>query len=158
MANLLIETNLFEGRVNEDESGRTIVKGILQRAGAENQNGRIYPKPILMREAKKYETLIKERRALGELDHPDSSVINLKNVSHNVREIHWDNDDLVGLRLRAAPWRMRSRRDRYRRSSRTARDRFWRHPVIRHNNQQLLEKTYENAQGEGERYAGIFLS
>ena len=96
MANLLIETNLFEGRVNEDESGRTIVKGILQRAGAENQNGRIYPKPILMREAKKYETLIKERRALGELDHPDSSVINLKNVSHNVREIHWDNDDLVG--------------------------------------------------------------
>ena len=96
MNNLLIETRLFEGRVNEDDSGRTIVKGILQRAGAENQNGRIYPKPILMREAKKYETLIKERRALGELDHPDSSVINLKNVSHNVREIHWDNDDLVG--------------------------------------------------------------
>ena len=96
MANLLIETNLFEGKINEDDSGRTIVKGILQRAGAENQNGRIYPKPILMREAKKYETLIKERRALGELDHPDSSVINLKNVSHNVREIHWDNDDLVG--------------------------------------------------------------
>jgi hypothetical protein len=86
----------LEGKVNEDDSGRTIVKGILQRAGAENQNGRIYPKPILMREAKKYEQLIKERRALGELDHPDSSVINLKNVSHNVREIHWDGDDLVG--------------------------------------------------------------
>ena len=49
-----------------------------------------------MREAKKYETLIKERRALGELDHPDSSVINLKNVSHNVREIHWEGNDLVG--------------------------------------------------------------
>ena len=46
--------------------------------------------------AKKYETLIKERRALGELDHPDSSVINLKNVSHNVKEIHWEGDDLVG--------------------------------------------------------------
>jgi len=96
MNKLLIETRLFEGKVNEDDSGRTIVKGILQRAGAENQNGRIYPKPILMREAKKYEQLIKERRALGELDHPDSSVINLKNVSHNVREIHWDGDDLVG--------------------------------------------------------------
>jgi len=96
MNNLLIETRLFEGKVNEDEGGRTIVKGILQRAGAENQNGRIYPRPILEREAKKYETLIKERRALGELDHPDSSVINLKNVSHNVREIHWDGDDLVG--------------------------------------------------------------
>lgn len=96
MKNLLIETNLFEGRINEDESGRTLVKGILQRASAENQNGRIYPKEILMREAKKYETLIKERRALGELDHPDSGVINLKNVSHNIKEIHWDGDDLCG--------------------------------------------------------------
>ncbi|MBT6795335.1 hypothetical protein HOA97_00195, partial [bacterium] len=96
MGNLLIETKLFEGKVNEDESGRTIVKGILQRAGAENQNGRIYPKQILMREAKKYETLIKERRALGELDHPDSSVVNLNNVSHNIMEMHWKGDDLVG--------------------------------------------------------------
>jgi hypothetical protein len=96
MKSLLIETNLFEGKINEDQSGRTLVKGILQRAGAENQNGRVYPREILMREAKKYETLIKERRALGELDHPDSSVINLKNVSHNVKEIHWDGDDLVG--------------------------------------------------------------
>ena len=96
MRSLIIETNLFKGLVNEDASGRTIVKGILQRAGAENQNGRVYPMPILQREAKKYETLIKERRALGELDHPDSSVINLKNVSHNVREIHWEGNDLCG--------------------------------------------------------------
>ena len=96
MKNLLIETNLFEGKINEDASGRTLVKGVLQRAIAENQNGRVYPKEILMREAKKYETLIKERRALGELDHPDSGVINLKNVSHNIKEIHWDGDDLMG--------------------------------------------------------------
>ena len=96
MGQLLIETRLFEGRVNEDSEGRTIVKGVLQRAEAPNQNERVYPKSILMREAKKYETLIKERRALGELDHPDSSVINLKNVSHNVREIHWEGNDLVG--------------------------------------------------------------
>ena len=96
MRSLIIETNLFKGLVNEDASGRTIVKGILQRAGAENQNGRVYPMQILQREAKKYETLIKERRALGELDHPDSSVINLKNVSHNVREIHWEGNDLCG--------------------------------------------------------------
>lgn len=96
MKNLLIETQLFEGRVNEDADGRTLVKGILQRAGAPNQNERVYPKEILMREVKKYETLIKERRALGELDHPDSSVINLKNVSHNVKEIHWEGDDVVG--------------------------------------------------------------
>ena len=96
MKSLLIETNLFEGKVNEDEGGRTLVKGVLQRASAENQNGRVYPKPILEREAKKYLTFIKERRALGELDHPDSTVINLKNVSHNVREIHWEGDDLCG--------------------------------------------------------------
>jgi hypothetical protein len=96
MKGLLIETSLFEGRVNEDSSGRTLVKGVLQRAGAENQNGRVYPKAVLEREVKKYEQLIKERRALGELDHPDSSVINLKNVSHNIREIHWEGNDVVG--------------------------------------------------------------
>ena len=96
MKNVLIETQLFEGKINEDASGRTIVKGVLQRAEAPNQNERVYPKQILMREAKKYETLIKERRALGELDHPESSVINLKNVSHNIREIHWDGNDLMG--------------------------------------------------------------
>ena len=96
MSKLLIETRLFEGRVNEDSSGRTIVKGILQRAEAPNQNERVYPKEILMREAKKYETLIKERRALGELDHPDSSVVNLNNASHNVLEMHWEGNDLLG--------------------------------------------------------------
>ncbi len=96
MKKLLIETSLFEGKLNEDEAGRTLVRGVLQRAGAPNQNERVYPREILEREAKKYEQLIKERRALGELDHPDSSVINLKNVSHNIKEIHWDGDDLVG--------------------------------------------------------------
>ena len=60
MKNLLIETQLFEGKINEDSSGRTIVKGILQRAEAPNQNERVYPKEILMREAKKYETLKKK--------------------------------------------------------------------------------------------------
>jgi len=69
----------------------------LQRAEAKNQNGRIYPKEILMREANKYTSeFIKERRAMGELDHPDSSVVNLQNVSHNILEMHWKNNDLVG--------------------------------------------------------------
>lgn len=103
-AKLLIETRLFEGTVQEDSGGRTLVKGILQRANAENQNGRRYPRQVLMREAKKYEQLIKERRALGELDHPDSTVINLKNVSHNIREIHWEGDDLCGtIEILATP-------------------------------------------------------
>ena len=78
-------------------NGRLLVKGVLQRADAKNQNGRVYPRNILMREAKKYmDVNIKERRALGELDHPDSSVVNLNNVSHNITEMHWDGNDLVG--------------------------------------------------------------
>ena len=96
MKGLLIETNLFEGKIQEDANGRTLVKGVLQRAGAENQNGRVYPKNILDREVKKYQQLIQERRALGELDHPESTVINLKNVSHNIKEVHWEGDDVVG--------------------------------------------------------------
>ena len=94
---LLIETHLFEAKLVEQDNGTYLVKGILQRAGAPNQNHRRYPKEILERECKKYEQLIKERRALGELDHPDSPVINLKNVSHNIREIGWDGDDVVGV-------------------------------------------------------------
>lgn len=94
---LLIETSLFEGSLSEDKNGVMLVKGILQRAGARNQNGRVYPKPILEREVGKYDQLIKERRALGELDHPDSSVINLKNVSHNIKEVYWNGDDVMGV-------------------------------------------------------------
>ena len=96
MKQLIIETNLFEGRINEDEAGKVLVSGVLQRAGAENQNGRVYPREILEREVNEYQKLIKERRALGELDHPDSSVINLKNVSHNIKEVHWEGNDLMG--------------------------------------------------------------
>ena len=77
--------------------GKLIVKGVLQRAEAQNQNGRVYPKDLLMREAKKYtENFIQQKRALGELDHPDSSVVNLQNASHNVMEMHFNGNDLVG--------------------------------------------------------------
>jgi hypothetical protein len=95
--NLLIETHLFEAKVQEESNGTLLVRGILQRAGAPNQNKRRYPKEILEREVKKYQQLIKERRALGELDHPESPIINLKNVSHNIREVWWDGDDVVGV-------------------------------------------------------------
>jgi hypothetical protein len=78
-------------------NGTITVKGILQRANAKNQNGRIYPKPILMREGEKYAIeFVKQRRALGELDHPESAVVNLRNVSHNITEVHWEGDDLMG--------------------------------------------------------------
>tara|TARA_R110000796_G_scaffold34305_1_gene88738 strand:+ start:209 stop:841 length:633 start_codon:yes stop_codon:yes gene_type:complete len=86
-------------QINESikNNGKLVVKGVLQRAEAKNQNGRVYPRETLMREAKKYaEVQIKERRALGELDHPDSSVVNLNNVSHNIMEMHWNGDDLLG--------------------------------------------------------------
>jgi hypothetical protein len=77
--------------------GGTVVQGILQRAGAKNQNGRIYPKNILARECQRYQKeYIDQHRALGELDHPESSVVNLNNVSHNVLKIWWVNDDLMG--------------------------------------------------------------
>jgi|TARA_Y100000034_G_scaffold21645_1_gene24937 hypothetical protein len=77
--------------------GRLVVRGVLQRAEVKNQNGRIYPRKILMREANKYvKSFIKEQRALGELDHPDTSVVNLQNASHNVTEMHWEGDNLIG--------------------------------------------------------------
>ena len=87
-------------QINEamkENNGKLVVKGVLQRAEAKNQNGRVYPRDILVRESKKYdENFVKQNRALGELDHPDSSVVNLQNVSHNVKEIHFEGDNLVG--------------------------------------------------------------
>jgi hypothetical protein len=103
MRQLIVDYLPFEirpSKINEsmkENDGKLIVSGILQRANAENQNGRIYPKEILVREANKYnKTFISERRAMGELDHPESSVVNLANVSHNIREMKWEDDDLVG--------------------------------------------------------------
>ena len=88
-----IPFEISKDMINEsmkENGGRLIVKGVLQRAEAKNQNGRVYPKETLMREAKKYaEVQIKERRALGE-------VVNLNNVSHNVLEMHWKGNDLEG--------------------------------------------------------------
>jgi hypothetical protein len=78
--------------------GGFVVQGVLQRAGAKNQNGRVYPKQILERECKRYQSeYIDQHRALGELDHPESSVVNLNNVSHNVLKIWWEGDDLKGV-------------------------------------------------------------
>ncbi len=74
-----------------------IVQGVLQRAEAKNQNGRVYPKEILAREGKAYmKGPVAENRAMGELDHPESSVINLQNVSHTVKKCWWDGDDVMG--------------------------------------------------------------
>ena len=103
MGRLLIDTIPFtmtKRQINEsleDNNGRLIVNGVLQRAEAENQNGRVYPRNILEREVDKYKNReIKENRAFGELDHPESSVVELKNTSHIVRDVYWKGDDVMG--------------------------------------------------------------
>ncbi len=81
----------------QQNNGRVIVTGVLQRAGAKNQNGRVYPRDILQREVSEYKKVqIAERRALGELDHPESSVVNLSNASHNILDVWWKGDDVIG--------------------------------------------------------------
>ena len=97
MRDLIVDYIPFEistKQINEsikENDGKLVVKGVLQRANAKNQNGRVYPMEILQREAKNYnDGFIKQKRALGELDHPDSSVVNLQNVSHNITEMHFE--------------------------------------------------------------------
>ena len=81
---------------SRERHGKIMLKGIIQRANTLNQNGRVYPRSILEREVMNYQKLIKENRALGECDHPDSSVVELKNVSHIVREAYMQGDDVYG--------------------------------------------------------------
>ena len=78
------------------ENNAVFLTGVMQRADAQNGNGRVYPKPILEREMENYKKLVKERRALGELDHPEDSVVNLKNASHMVTDVWWDGNDVMG--------------------------------------------------------------
>mgnify|MGYP001064739037 CR=1 FL=1 len=99
---LLIEYSVFTPKntqITEGISGNKnmVVEGVVQRAEEFNHNGRRYPFEILKREVDKYiEGPINENRALGELDHPESAVINLKNASHNIKELYWDGNDLMG--------------------------------------------------------------
>ena len=104
MRQSLIETQLFRiapqaiTEAVKTERGNLLVEGRLQAAETKNGNGRYYPREILQREVKNYKDgPVKENRALGELDHPDSSVINLKNVSHNIKDIFFEGDDVMGL-------------------------------------------------------------
>jgi len=80
----------------EKNNGRLIMTGVLQKAGTLNQNGRVYPEDVLEREVRNYQKFITEGRALGELDHPDSSVVELKNVSHVVRSAHMEDGVVYG--------------------------------------------------------------
>lgn len=96
---LLINVTPFKGLLTErkDAPGVFEVTGIMQRAGAKNQNGRIYEKDILQREVQNYiENFVKVGNAYGELDHPESAIVSLKNASHVVKELWWEGEDLMG--------------------------------------------------------------
>jgi len=80
----------------DKNGGKVIMRGILQKSETLNQNGRVYPRAILEREVRNYQKFIKENRALGECDHPDSSVVELKKVSHIIREAHMEGDVCYG--------------------------------------------------------------
>jgi hypothetical protein len=99
---LLIETHtvklsssVLTESVNK-ENGNLLVEGILATAEVKNGNGRYYSRELWEREMDKYSQIVKERRAMGELDHPESQVINLKNVSHLISEYWWDGDNVMG--------------------------------------------------------------
>lgn len=102
MKKVLIETQLFkpvgslltEGKLSD--RGNPMVEGILATAEVKNGNGRYYAKDLWEREIDKYMQSVNENRALGELDHPESQIINLKNVSHNIKDIWWDGDNVMG--------------------------------------------------------------
>jgi len=87
---------LTEAEKRYVKNGGMILTGKLQEAEVQNGNGRVYPRKILEREMKNYMMLVKESRALGELDHPDDSVINLKNASHLVAKMWWDGENVMG--------------------------------------------------------------
>jgi hypothetical protein len=99
MAQVLVNVTPFKPilRESKERPGVFEVEGVMQRAGAKNQNGRIYEKKILMREVSKYmEEFVKNGNAFGELDHPESAVVSLKNASHVVKDLYWNGDDLMG--------------------------------------------------------------
>jgi hypothetical protein len=102
MKQILIETQYFTATPvqlteGKSESGNLLVKGILATAEVKNGNGRYYSKELWEREIDKYMENVRANRALGELDHPDSSIINLKNVSHNIKKIFWEGDNVMGI-------------------------------------------------------------
>jgi hypothetical protein len=103
MKSLLIEVtpfNVSPKSLNESRdktSGNPLVETILTTVEEKNGNGRYYSKELWEREINKYAELVNERRALGELDHPDSQIINLKNVSHNITKVWWNGNKIMGI-------------------------------------------------------------
>jgi len=87
---------LTEREKREVQNGAIYLSGRMQTCEMKNGNGRIYPCGVLKKEITNYQSVIKDNRALGELDHPDDSVINLRNVSHVVVDMWWEGKDVMG--------------------------------------------------------------
>jgi hypothetical protein len=87
---------LTEAEKAEVKNGAVYLSGVMQRCDEQNGNKRVYPSSVLMPEVKNYMKAVKEKRACGELDHPDDSVVNLKNASHMVTDLWWSGKDLMG--------------------------------------------------------------
>jgi hypothetical protein len=87
---------LTEEEKMQVKNGAVFLSGVMQRCDEKNGNGRVYPAPVLQREVKNYLKMVKESRACGELDHPEDSVVNLKNASHMVTSLWWEGKDLMG--------------------------------------------------------------
>lgn len=99
MTQLLVDVTPFKPVLRESKTkpGVYEVEGVLQRAVAQNQNGRTYSKDILLRESERYtKEFVEVGNAFGELDHPDSPVVSLKNASHVIKKLWWKGDDLMG--------------------------------------------------------------
>ena len=99
MGQVLVNVTPFKSILKESKErpGVFEVEGVMQRAGAKNQNGRVYDKEILIREVKKYvDEFVDNGNAYGELDHPESAIVSLKNASHIVKNLYWKGDDLMG--------------------------------------------------------------
>jgi len=95
---------LTEDEKIQVKSGATFLSGVMQRCDETNGNGRVYPASVLQREVKNYMKIVKENRACGELDHPEDSVVNLKNASHMVKSLWWEGKDLMGkIRVLSTP-------------------------------------------------------
>lgn len=92
----------FVNEVNKLTQGKVIIEEpltlfvVLQKYGVENRNGRIYPEPLLRREEERYQELIRDRAAIGESDHPESSIISNDRVSHEIKKMWWEGKTLVG--------------------------------------------------------------
>lgn len=99
MKELLLDIKPFKPTIKEskEKPGVFEVEGIMQTAGAKNQNGRVYKKPILEREINRFkEEFIKQGNAYGELDHPESAIVSLKNASHIIKDLWWEDENVMG--------------------------------------------------------------